>query len=195
MKWNTIAAVLATLMAAALAANVLAAESDVVDHPKLDGAQLRYEGAPLQIKDVKMQLTPGAPDISPEEYQRAAQIFFERCAGCHGVLRKGATGKPLTPDITQQRGSAYLKVLINFGTPAGMPNWGSSGDMTDAEVDAMARFLQHPPPEPPEFGLEDMRKSWRSSAWATSARSMAMCCNCVWGLPMKFTKRSLPVSM
>jgi nitrite reductase (NO-forming)/hydroxylamine reductase len=161
MKWNTIAAVLATLTAGVLATNVLAAASDEVDHPKLDGAQLRYEGAPLQIKDVKMQLTPGAPDISPEEYQRAAQIFFERCAGCHGVLRKGATGKPLTPEITQQRGTAYLKVLISYGTPAGMPNWLTSGDMTEAEVDMMARYLQHEPPQPPEFGMEEMLASWK----------------------------------
>ena len=137
-----------------------AAEEDPVDHPGTEGAELRYQGAPVPELGGKMRTSPGAPAISEAEYKRASQVFFERCAGCHGVLRKGATGKPLTPDITQQRGSAYLKVLIDFGTPAGMPNWGSSGDMTDAEVDAMARFLQHPPPEPPEFGLEDMRKSW-----------------------------------
>jgi len=137
-----------------------AAEEDPVDHPGTEGAELRYKGAPIPELGGQMRTSPGAPAISEAEYQRSSQIFFERCAGCHGVLRKGATGKPLTPDITQQRGSAYLKVLIDFGTPAGMPNWGSSGDMTDIEVDAMARFLQHPPPEPPEFGLEDMRKSW-----------------------------------
>jgi nitrite reductase (NO-forming)/hydroxylamine reductase len=66
----------------------------------------------------------------------------------------------LTPDITGPRGTEYLKVLISFGTPAGMPNWGSSGDMTDAEVDAMARFLQHEPPMPPEFGMKEMLASW-----------------------------------
>jgi hypothetical protein len=64
------------------------------------------------------------------EFARAGQIYFERCAGCHGVLRKGATGKPLTPDITQERGTDYLKVFITYGSPAGMPNWGTSGDFT-----------------------------------------------------------------
>ena len=44
-------------------------------------------------------------------------------AGCHGVLRKGATGKALTPDITQEKGTDYLKVFIAYGSPAGMPNW------------------------------------------------------------------------
>jgi len=121
----------------------------------------RYEGAPVDIGNVVMRRTPGAPDVSETEYLRSSQIFFERCAGCHGVLRKGATGKPLTPDITQSRGTEYLKVLINFGTPGGMPNWGSSGEMTPEEVDAMARFLQHEPPQPPEFGMAEMRKSWK----------------------------------
>jgi nitrite reductase (NO-forming)/hydroxylamine reductase len=30
-----------------------------------------------------------------------AKIYFERCAGCHGVLRKGATGKNLEPHWTK----------------------------------------------------------------------------------------------
>ena len=61
---------------------------------------------------MQMVTSPGAPDMTPEEFERSRQIFFERCAGCHGVLRKGATGKPLTTDITQQRGTDYLKVLL-----------------------------------------------------------------------------------
>jgi nitrite reductase (NO-forming)/hydroxylamine reductase len=131
-------------------------------HPSKDSAEMTYEGAPIiGISDVKMQLTPGAPDITEAEYQHASKIFFQRCAGCHGVLRKGATGKPLTPDITQARGTAYLKVLISYGTPAGMPNWLTSGDMTEDEIDAMARFLQHEPPQPPEFGMDQMRASWK----------------------------------
>ncbi|MCC2111504.1 MAG: hypothetical protein KDJ16_05680, partial [Hyphomicrobiales bacterium] len=37
---------------------------------------------------------PGVPVMSSVEFARAAELYFERCAGCHGVLRKGATGKP-----------------------------------------------------------------------------------------------------
>ena len=62
------------------------------------------------------------------------------------MLRKGATGKPLTPDITLAKGTDYLKVFINYGSPAGMPNWGTSGEMTDDEVDLMARYIQQTPP-------------------------------------------------
>ena len=45
-------------------------------------------------------INPKAPPMTQAEFDKARQVYFERCAGCHGVLRKGATGKPLTPDIT-----------------------------------------------------------------------------------------------
>lgn len=35
----------------------------------------------------------------PYELEVAKQIYFDRCAGCHGVLRKGATG----PEITDKK--------------------------------------------------------------------------------------------
>jgi len=130
-------------------------------HPAPTSSQLKYQGAPSPVQGGKMIVTPGAPDISETEFASSQKIYFERCAGCHGVLRKGATGKPLTPDITRERGTEYLKTLINFGSPAGMPNWGTSGDLTAAQIDAMARFLQHEPPAPPEFGMADMRATWK----------------------------------
>jgi nitrite reductase (NO-forming)/hydroxylamine reductase len=99
--------------------------------------------------------------MSRAEFDRAKQIYFERCAGCHGVLRKGATGKPLTPDITQAKGTDYLKVFINYGSPAGMPNWGTSGELSAEDVDIMARYVQHVPPLPPEYGMKEMRDSWK----------------------------------
>jgi nitrite reductase (NO-forming)/hydroxylamine reductase len=65
---------------------------------------------------------PKAPPMTMAEFETARKIYFERCAGCHGVLRKGATGKPLTPDVTVPNGTDYLKVFIAYGSPAGMPN-------------------------------------------------------------------------
>ena len=105
-------------------------------------------------------LKPDDPVITQEEFNQAATIYFERCAGCHGVLRKGATGKPLTTDITRENGYDYLKDFITYGSPAGMPNWGSSGQLTEEQVDAMARYLLIEPPAPPEFGMAQMRESW-----------------------------------
>ncbi|HUX30342.1 MAG TPA: cytochrome D1 domain-containing protein [Thiobacillus sp.] len=140
-----------------------AADAPASGHPGTTDPELRYKGAPTSITGEKAEdvRTPKAPAITTSEFTRAKQIYFERCAGCHGVLRKGATGKPLTPDITLARGTEYLKVFINFGTPAGMPNWGSSGLLSEAEVDLMARYLQHEPPVPPEFGLAEMKATWK----------------------------------
>lgn len=131
-------------------------------HPGTSQAQAAYEGAPTTLAgaDVKQVRTPGAPDMTEDEFAAASEIFFQRCAGCHGVLRKGATGKPLTPDITQGKGTDYLKALITFGSPAGMPNFGTGGELSTEQVDLMARFLQHTPPNPPEWGMAEMRGSW-----------------------------------
>ncbi len=121
-----------------------------------------YGGAPTAMSPTgtKDFISGEGPQMTREEFNHAKQIYFERCAGCHGVLRKGATGKPLTPDITRDKSLDYLKVFINFGSPAGMPNWGTSGELTAEEVDLMARYIQHEPPLPPEYGLEDMKTTW-----------------------------------
>lgn len=129
-------------------------------HGTATAAEVSYKGAPSPVEGGSMVVTPGAPDLTEEEFASSQQIYFERCAGCHGVLRKGATGLPLTTDLTQAKGTDYLKALIAFGSPAGMPNWGTSGELTDAQIDAMARYLQHEPPTPPEWGMKEMRDSW-----------------------------------
>ena len=131
-------------------------------HTGATEGELRYRGAPSPIAPEETRPVMGAegPALTADEYQMATRVYFERCAGCHGVLRKGATGKPLTPDITRERGTEYLKALITYGSPAGMPNWGSSGELTADQVDIMARFLQQEPPAPPEFGLDDMKATW-----------------------------------
>ncbi len=104
---------------------------------------------------------PGDPVITPSEFQTASKLYFERCAGCHGVLRKGATGKPLTTDITRENGYEYLRDFIKYGSPGGMPNWGTSGEMTDEQIDLMARYILIDPPAPPEFGMAEMRETWK----------------------------------
>jgi len=149
------------ILAAAIALSSNIAFAAKGEHPDTPEAELRYKGAPVPGRGTADSRTSGAPAISKEEYARSKQIFFERCAGCHGVLRKGATGKPLTPDITLKKGTDYLKAFIGFGSPGGMPNFGSSGAMSEKEVDAMARFLQHAPPQPPEFGMKEVKNSWK----------------------------------
>ncbi|SDR48527.1 nitrite reductase [Pseudovibrio sp. Tun.PSC04-5.I4] len=103
----------------------------------------------------------GVPVLSAEEVSRANQIYFERCAGCHGVLRKGATGKPLTTDITREHGFEYLRDFITYGSPGGMPNWGTSGEMSAEDIELMAKYVMTEPAAPPEFGMDKIKASWK----------------------------------
>jgi nitrite reductase (NO-forming) / hydroxylamine reductase len=132
-------------------------------HTGASDSAMRYQGAPstLAAGQVEAMITTEGPSMTKEEFARATTVYFERCTGCHGVLRKGATGKPLSPDITRPKGTDYLKAMITYGSPAGMPNWGSSGELTNEDIDVLARFLQHPAPTPPEFGLAEMREAWK----------------------------------
>ncbi|HLU76936.1 MAG TPA: cytochrome D1 domain-containing protein [Burkholderiales bacterium] len=123
--------------------------------------QYQGGGSPMAGEEMHHNINPKAPPMTKAEFDKGRQMYFERCAGCHGVLRKGATGKPLTPDITLERGMATLKTFIKYGSPAGMPNWGTSGEMTDEEIDLMARYIQQEPPTPPEFGMAEMKKTWK----------------------------------
>src|SRR3990170_3390242 len=154
---------IAILMALRLARSAAFGPEKPSGHPGTPETEMRYKGAPVPIKpeEAKEQLTPKAPPLTSAEFTRAKQIFFERCAGCHGVLRKGATGKPLTPDITLAKGTDYLKVFINYGSPAGMPNFGTGGELSASDVEVMAKFLQHEPPQPPEWGMKEMKASWK----------------------------------
>ena len=136
------------------------------DKPKehAGGPAAAYEPSMTTLGQINVEIPgrkPGDPVITPSEFQDASTIYFERCAGCHGVLRKGATGKPLTTDITRELGYEHLRDFITYGSPAGMPNWGTSGELTEEQVDIMARYLLIEPPSPPEFGMAEMRATWK----------------------------------
>jgi nitrite reductase (NO-forming)/hydroxylamine reductase len=121
------------------------------------------DSSPVGAAIVHQNSNPKAPPMTEAEFQTGSNIYFQRCAGCHGVLRKGATGKPLTTDKTIASGTEYLKVFIKYGSPGGMPNWGTSGELSDAEVDLMARYIQQEPPTPPEWGMKEMMASLKIS--------------------------------
>jgi len=103
---------------------------------------------------------PQPPELSQEEFAQAKQVFFDRCAGCHGVLRKGATGPALTPNETLPKGTDGLAAIIYNGTPGGMPDWGKQGVLTEQESELMAKYIQHEPPDPPEMSLDQMLDTW-----------------------------------
>ena len=100
--------------------------------------------------------------MSAEDMEWSKQVYFERCAGCHGTLRKGATGPGLTPDLMQPKGTLALAAIIFNGTPRGMPDWGNQGFiLSKEETEIMAEYLQLEPPQPPEMSLDQMLASWK----------------------------------
>jgi nitrite reductase (NO-forming)/hydroxylamine reductase len=113
-----------------------------------------------------------APSMTPEEKAQAKKIYFERCAGCHGVLRKGATGKNLEPhwtktlpDGTKQEGGttklgqSRLEKIISYGTEGGMVNFDDI--LSKDEISLMAKYIQNTPDIPPEYSLKDTMDSWK----------------------------------
>ena len=104
---------LITATAVALAAGGALAQQPT-QHKDVSQPETAYQAGSSPLAGVEMyqDINPKAPPMSKEEFDKARQIYFQRCAGCHGVLRKGATGKPLTPDLTIDKGTEYLKVFI-----------------------------------------------------------------------------------
>ncbi|WP_171177155.1 nitrite reductase [Ruegeria sp. HKCCD8929] len=144
-----------------LAAPMAVAEEKPKDHA--DGPAAAYEPSMTTLGQLNLEIPgrkEGDPVMTQDEYNTANKIYFERCAGCHGVLRKGATGKALTTDVTRENGFEYVRDFITYGSPAGMPNWGTSGELTEEEVDMMARYILLDPASPPEFGMPEMRETW-----------------------------------
>jgi len=72
-------------------------------HQGVTEGQMKYQGTPSTVPGGPMVTTPGAPDLNQAEFDRSQQLNFERCAGCHGVLRKGATGKRRPPTSPGRR--------------------------------------------------------------------------------------------
>ena len=62
--------------------------------------------------------------LNEAEFDQAKGMYFQRCAGCHGVLRKGATGKSLLPEPNKAKkskgtlklGTKRLSKIIKVGT-------------------------------------------------------------------------------
>lgn len=100
-----------------------------------------------------------APTLTPEAKAASAKLYFERCAGCHGILRKGATGKNLEPANSLKLGQNRLEKIIAYGTDGGMVNFDDI--LTKQEIADMATYVQMTPDTPPEWGMKEMMNSWK----------------------------------
>lgn len=99
------------------------------------------------------------PTLTGDAKAASSKVYFERCAGCHGVLRKGATGKNLEPEPMVKLGQTRLEKILANGTEGGMPNFDDI--LTKDEIKNMATYIQMTPDIPPEFGMKDMKASWQ----------------------------------
>lgn len=102
-------------------------------------------------------------ELSAENFAKAKQLYFDRCAGCHGTLRKGATGPNITDENLKKKSYDLnvIKVFVTNGTPGGMPAFGSGGELSEADIDLVSNFLMQPPPAPPELPLDEIKTSWK----------------------------------
>lgn len=109
----------------------------------------------LAATGMSVNVAAAEPTLSKADFDKAELHYFQRCAGCHGVLRKGATGKNLEPENMLKKGQKRLEKIIALGTEGGMNNFDDL--FTEQEISNLATFIQMTPPVPPEMSLEQMR--------------------------------------
>lgn len=105
---------------------------------------------------VPVKAAASGPALSEADFERAKTLYFQRCAGCHGVLRKGATGKNLEPKRTIDMGQEDLVDIITHGTDRGMNDF--KDIFTKEEISLVAKYIQMEPPIPPEMSLAMMKE-------------------------------------
>ena len=113
----------------------------------------------LALAGVSFQASAEAakqPTLSEADFEKAKSLYFQRCAGCHGVLRKGATGKSLVPKDTLEKGQERLEKIITLGTEGGMNNFDDI--FSKEEISLLATYIQIDPPIPPEMPLSLMKE-------------------------------------
>ncbi len=117
--------------------------------------------SPLAEMGAVQYVTTEGPPMSVEDFERARRLYYGRCTGCHGVLRQGTAGNPLTPELMRERGTEYIKSVISYGSSKGMPDWGTSNTLSGEDITLLAQFLQHPVPQPPDMDAYQIRDGWR----------------------------------
>jgi len=100
------------------------------------------------------------PTLSEEDFEESKKLYFQRCAGCHGVLRKGATGKTLEPKSTRKLGQKRLERIIALGTEGGMNNFDDL--FTKEQIAKLSTYIQMEVPPPAEMTLAEMKKRWKT---------------------------------
>lgn len=131
--------------------------------PKFDltAADIEDILAFLRYQDGAGPLQPSAPvALTEPQFVQARDLYFNRCAGCHGLYRTGATGPNIGEAHSEWVGTEGLGALLRHGTPRGMPNFGTSGTVSEDEITLLTAYLQDPPPTPPSLPMSEIQASW-----------------------------------
>lgn len=102
-----------------------------------------------------IDMTVGSP-----AFNASRDVYFNRCAGCHGLYRMGATGPRINESRSRKIGTDGLAAIMRYGTPRGMGNFGQSGFLTEEEITNLAAYLQLPPPAAPLLEMPEIMASW-----------------------------------
>ena len=142
--------------------NLLATWGYVMPDYNLTSAQISDILAFLNLQDSLGPLQPSAPvALTETQFNQSRDLYFNRCAGCHGLYRTGATGPNIGEARSQWIGTEGLGALLRHGTPRGMPNFGTSGLVSEEEITLLSAFLQQPPPEAPPLPMAEIQASWK----------------------------------
>jgi len=110
----------------------------------------------IAASGIALDVSAAAPTLSEADFEKSKTIYFQRCAGCHGTLRKGATGKNLEPKATMKLGQKRLEKIITYGTEGGMNNFDDI--LSKDEISMISTYIQLEPPIPPEMSLALMKE-------------------------------------
>jgi nitrite reductase (NO-forming)/hydroxylamine reductase len=126
---------------------------DLSDYDALDIATYIGQQASPMVAATPVSLTE-------TEFDETRDVYFDRCAGCHGLYRTGATGPVIDEARAIEIGTDGLAAMMRHGTPGGMPNFGTAGILTEDEIGKLAAYLQLPPPEAPALEMPEIIASW-----------------------------------
>jgi nitrite reductase (NO-forming)/hydroxylamine reductase len=106
-------------------------------------------------------LVPVSPvSLNEAQFEETRQVYFNHCAGCHGLYRNGATGPEIGEGRAIEIGTDGLAAMIRHGSPGGMPNFGIAGILGEEEISKLAAYLQLPPPDAPALEMPEINASW-----------------------------------
>jgi nitrite reductase (NO-forming) / hydroxylamine reductase len=132
------------------------------EHPGTVDTEMTYKSAPTAVDPsvTKDTIASDGPAMTKDEFDHGqgdllpALRRLPRCAaqGRHRQAPDHRQDPPARHPLSL--GDDHLRL------PRGHAQLGHLGGPHRAQIDLMARYLQHEPPMPPEYGMADMKASW-----------------------------------